>query len=113
MMRCASWGGHSGLGGAGYGPDMQRPQPGTAWHRVWGRADDLVLSTQCEGLSAKDSVLVTVPVAVGRRLGLWLVTDQNFGGQQHSGDRCGVLHCRPRHLDWVDDTLRHHVAELT
>src|SRR5271166_3957442 len=56
---------------------------------------------------------MTVPVTVGRGgLLLRLLADEHLGGQQHAGDRRGVLDSRARHLDRVDDALRYQVAVL-
>ena len=55
-----------------------------------------------------------MPVAVGREglLLLRLLDHQGLGGQQHGGDRRGVLHGGPGHLHRVDDALGYQVAVL-
>src|SRR6266704_606444 len=57
---------------------------------------------------------VAVPVAVGRGglLLLRLLDHQGLGGQQHAGDRRGVLDGGPGYLHRVDDALSHQVTVL-
>src|SRR5579872_1080211 len=83
------------------GPNSMKPGPGSprpGFHRV--------------GEVPLVAVAVAVAIARGGLLLFRLLDHQGLGGQQHAGDRRGVLHGGPGDLDRVDDALGHQVAVL-
>ena len=63
---------------------------------------------------ARSVVVMSVTVAMAVIFSLFrLLDDEGLGGQQHRGDRCGILKSRPSDLDRVDDAGGDQISVLT